>query len=370
MPLVRRIGRYPPYPLETVEMTYYKALASRDQDHHKAIGLWLLICCLAIYAMVVLGGVTRLTGSGLSMVDWRPVTGILPPLSHEQWEETFALYRQSPEFQKVNRGMDLAGFKGIFWLEYFHRLLGRLIGAIFLLPLLYFVVRRRIDKPLIPKLAAIFVLGGLQGLLGWYMVKSGLARDPYVSQYRLTAHLGLAFVIYAYLYWVALDLLAPVTRPSSAGQRRGFERLAWTVTGLVLVAALSGGFVAGLKAGLAYNTFPLMAGQWIPDGLFTLSPAWTNFFENVTTVQFDHRLLAMLLFILIPALWLLGRRTALSRTTRIGLNLLLAILLVQVTLGISTLLLQVPITLAAAHQGGALALLTATLSVSHQMRGS
>lgn len=352
-------------------MTYH-AEATPGPHHHKAVGIWLLVCCLAIYAMVVLGGVTRLTGSGLSIVEWRPVTGILPPLSQAQWEEAFALYQQSPEFQKVNHTMDLAAFKGIFWLEYFHRLLGRLIGVIFIVPLLYFAVRRWIDKPLIPKLAAMFVLGGLQGLLGWYMVKSGLVRDPHVSQYRLAAHLGLAFLIYAYLFWVALDLLAPVRRSSvrstSDTGARGFTRLAWLVTGLVLVTAISGGFVAGLKAGLAFNTFPLMDGQLIPDGLATLSPGWTNIFENVTTVQFDHRLLATTLFVLIPWLWLLGRKTALSRATQTGLHLLLVLLLIQITLGVSTLLLYVPTALAAAHQAGALALFTAALFVSHQMR--
>ncbi len=345
-----------------------ESAATPSPNYHKPIGIWLLICCLAIYAMVVLGGITRLTGSGLSMVEWHPVMGILPPLSHEQWEETFTLYRQSPEFQKINKGMDLEGFQGIFWLEYLHRILGRLIGVIFLIPLLYFIVRRRIDKPLVPKLAAMFVLGGLQGLMGWYMVKSGLVQDPHVSQYRLTAHLGLAFVIYAYLFWVALDLLSPVTRSSPGDAARGFRRLAWTVTGLVLFTVLSGGFVAGLKAGLAYNTFPLMGGHLIPDGLFTLDPAWTNFFDNVTTVQFNHRLLATLLFLLIPVLWLLGRRTALSRNARIGLHLLVLGLFIQIALGISTLLLFVPVPLAAAHQGGALALFTVALFVSHQMR--
>lgn len=350
-------------------MTNESAVA-QTSNYRKPIGIWLLICCLAIYAMVVLGGVTRLTGSGLSMVEWRPVMGILPPLSHEQWEETFALYRQSPEFRKINEGMDLEGFQGIFWLEYFHRILGRLIGVIFLLPLLYFIVRGRIDKPLVPKLVAMFVLGGLQGLMGWYMVKSGLVHDPHVSQYRLTAHLGLAFVIYAYLFWVALDLLAPPDRSSSGDAAQGVRRLAWTVTGLVFCTILSGGFVAGLKAGLSYNTFPLMGGRIIPEGLFSLEPAWKNFFENVTTVQFDHRLLATLLFFLIPALWMVGRRAALSlsRSARTGLHLLVLTLLVQIALGISTLLLFVPIPLAAAHQGGALALFTVALFVSHQMR--
>jgi heme a synthase len=340
-----------------------------NPNYHRSIGIWLLVCCLAIYGMVVLGGVTRLTGSGLSMVEWHPVMGVLPPLNDEQWNEAYTLYRQSPEFQKINYQMDMEGFKNIFWFEYAHRILGRMIGVIFLLPLLYFIARRRIDKALIPRLATMFVLGGLQGLMGWYMVKSGLTHDPHVSQYRLTAHLGLAFVIYAWVFWTALDLLVPVKRSTQREIARSFRRLAWIVTGAVLITALSGGFVAGLKAGYAYNTFPLMAGHLIPEGLFTLSPAWSNFFENVTTVQFNHRLLATLLFILIPLLWIMGRSTVLSHNTRIGLHLLVLALFIQISLGISTLLLVVPVPLAAAHQAGAMALFTAALFVSHQMRG-
>ena len=341
---------------------------TQTPKHDKSIGIWLLICCLAIYGMVVLGGVTRLTGSGLSMVEWHPVIGVLPPLNDEQWNEVFALYRQTPEFQKINYQMDVEGFKNIFWFEYAHRILGRMIGVIFLLPLLYFISRQRIDKALIPRLTAMFVLGGLQGLMGWYMVKSGLVHDPHVSQYRLTAHLGLAFIIYAWILWTALDLLVPVKRFPQGEAVQSLRRLAWLVTGLVLFTALSGGFVAGLKAGYAYNTFPLMSGQLIPEGMFTLTPAWSNFFENVTTVQFDHRLLATLLFLLIPLLWILGRRIVLPDNARIGLHLLVFVLLIQISLGISTLLLVVPVPLAVAHQAGALALLTAALFVSHQIR--
>jgi len=342
--------------------------ATPSPNYHKSIGIWLLICCLAIYGMVVLGGVTRLTGSGLSMVEWRPIIGVLPPLNDEQWNEVFALYRQSPEFQKINYQMDMEGFKNIFWFEYDHRVLGRMIGVIFLLPLLYFIARRRIDIALIPRLTAMFVLGGLQGLMGWHMVKSGLAHDPHVSQYRLTAHLGLALVIFAWIFWTALDLLVPVKHFSQEKAAGNIKRLAWVVTGSVFFTALSGGFVAGLKAGYAYNTFPLMAGRLIPEGLFTLSPAWSNFFDNVTAVQFDHRLLATLLLFLIPLLWLKAQRTVLSHNTRMGLHLLVLTLLIQISPGISTLLLVVPVPLAAAHQAGALALFTAALFVSHQIR--
>lgn len=336
-------------------------------DNNTSVGIWLLLCCLTIYAMIVLGGVTRLTGSGLSMVDWRPITGILPPLNDEQWRQTFDLYRESPQFKKINSHMDVADFKGIFWLEYFHRLLGRLIGLIFLLPLLYFSIRRRIDTQLARRLGGVFILGGLQGLMGWYMVKSGLVDDPRVSQYRLTAHLGLAFVIYGYLLWTALGLLLPVQRPVSARRFPGFRRLARTLPFVVLLTVLSGGFVAGLKAGLAYNTFPLMAGRLVPEGLLAMEPWWRNLFENITTVQFDHRVLAMLTAVLVLSLWLSGRHGELAPRLRFALHLLLIALVLQVTLGISTLLLHVPIALAASHQAGAVALFTLSLFISHQL---
>jgi cytochrome c oxidase assembly protein subunit 15 len=333
---------------------------------NKPIAIWLLICCMVIFAMVILGGATRLTGSGLSMVDWAPIMGILPPLNHSEWETVFQQYQQYPEYKEINSGMTLEGFKTIFWFEYTHRLLGRTIGLIFLIPLIYFSFRGKINKPLIPKMITMFVLGGLQGLLGWYMVKSGLIDNPHVSQYRLTAHLGLAVVIYAYLFWVALDLLFPPN--STNGDIRNLRYFSVTITGLIFLTVLSGGFVAGLKAGFAYNTFPLMAGHLIPEGLFTLEPLWRNFFENVTTVQFDHRLLATLLFFLIPILWWVARRANLPLRTRWGLHIFLIILGIQITLGISTLLLHVPTPLAVAHQGGALILLTAALFVSHELQ--
>jgi len=338
-----------------------------DLNNRKQIALWLIICCIAIFAMVILGGVTRLTGSGLSMVEWAPLMGILPPLSHAEWEAVFQQYQQYPEYQLKNFQMTLGEFKTIFWFEYAHRLLGRAIGLIFLIPMIYFIIKGKVNKPLIPKLIIMFILGGLQGVLGWYMVKSGLVDNPHVSQYRLTAHLGFAIIIYAYLFWVALDLLFPRTKPAENSHILPLRRFSLMVTTLVFITVLSGGFVAGLKAGFAYNTFPLMAGRWIPEGLWTLDPLWRNFFENITTVQFDHRLLATLLFFLIPTLWLMGRRANLPNRTRWGLLMLVVILGIQITLGISTLLLYVPVSLAAAHQAGALALFTATLFVSHEL---
>jgi cytochrome c oxidase assembly protein subunit 15 len=337
----------------------------QERIHNRRIAAWLFVCCLMVYAMVILGGVTRLTGSGLSMVEWDPIFGILPPLDQTSWDETFALYQQSPEYQKINIGMDLAGFKQIYWFEYSHRVLGRTIGTVFLLPFLFFLVKGWVQRPLVRNLLTMFVLGGLLGLLGWYMVKSGLVDNPHVSQYRLTAHLGLAILIYAYMFYVALDLWLGNRRSASAPG--GLRRATTLLTGLVFITILSGGFVAGLKAGLAYNTFPLMDGHWIPEVIFMQTPLWRNFFENIATVQFDHRLLATLVFISVIVLWLAARRHSLPAAVNTGMQLMLAATLLQVGLGISTLLLHVPVALAATHQAGALLLLTAALYTHHRM---
>ena len=337
-----------------------------ERVHNRRIAAWLFVCCLMVYAMVILGGATRLTGSGLSMVEWDPIFGIIPPLDQETWNETFALYQQSPEYQKINVGMDLAGFKRIYWYEYSHRVLGRTIGTVFLLPFLFFLARGWVKRPLVPKLVTLFVLGGLQGLLGWYMVKSGLVDNPHVSQYRLTAHLGLAVLIYAYMLHVALGLWYGNQR-SAAVPTTGLRHATSLLGGLVFITILSGGFVAGLKAGFAYNTFPLMDGHWVPEVIFMQQPLWRNFFENIATVQFSHRVLATLVFFSVVTLWLSSIRQSLPATVRNGLHGLLAAALLQVTLGISTLLLHVPIPLAVAHQAGALLLLTVVIYVRHRM---
>ena len=337
----------------------------QNRLHNRRIAAWLFVCCLMVYAMVILGGVTRLTGSGLSMVEWDPIFGILPPLDQASWNETFALYQQSPEYQKINIGMDLAGFKQIYWFEYSHRVLGRTIGTVFLLPFLFFLVKGWVQRPLIPKLLTMFVLGGLQGLLGWYMVKSGLVDNPHVSQYRLTAHLGLAILIYVYMFYVALGLWQGEQR--SASVPGGLRRATTLLTGLMFITILSGGFVAGLKAGYAYNTFPLMDGHWIPEVIFMQTPLWRNFFENIATVQFGHRLLATLVFFSVIVLWMTARRYALPATVKTSLHLMLAAVFLQVGLGISTLLLHVPVALAATHQAGALLLLTIALYTHHRM---
>jgi cytochrome c oxidase assembly protein subunit 15 len=292
----------------------------------------------------------------------------VPPLSETDWEATFSLYRESPEYQKINAGMDLHGFKQIYWFEFAHRLLGRTIGLVFLLPFLYFLFAGRIRRPLIPRLVTLFVLGGLQGVLGWYMVKSGLVDNPHVSQYRLTAHLAAALVIYVYMLWVALGLWTQADRTVPSSAPHGLRRFAALLGGLVFITALSGGFVAGLKAGFAYNTFPLMDGRWIPEAMFLQAPAWRNFFENIATVQFDHRLLATLVLVGCVSFWLAARRHALPASARIGVHALLVFAVLQVSLGISTLLLHIPTSLAATHQAGALLLLTVILVVNHRLR--
>ena len=335
----------------------------------RRIAAWLLACCGLVFAMVVLGGITRLTHSGLSIVEWQPIVGTLPPLTSADWQELFLKYQQTPEYQKVNPGMTLDGFKGIFWLEYFHRLLGRLIGVAFFVPFLYFLWRRALAMPLVLKLGGIFVLGALQGLMGWYMVKSGLIDDPRVSQYRLTAHLALAVAIYGAMLWVALDLLFPEAGRSVARQGlRRVRRLAWAVTLLVIAMLVTGGFVAGIRAGYAYNTFPLMNGNLIPPELFLIEPWYLNFFNNMATVQFDHRLIAWLLAFAVPWLWYEAGRGGLPARTRLLTYLLLAAAAAQIALGIATLLLVVPAGLAAAHQAGALVVFTSRSCSTTQCR--
>lgn len=331
-------------------------------QQHRIIGLWLLTICVMVFAMVVLGGFTRLTESGLSMTDWRPVTGWFPPMSDTAWQTQFDGYRLSPEYQKINRGMSLAEFKEIFWLEYLHRLWGRLIGVAFAVPFAIFLVRKWLDRSLLIRLSALFALGGLQGLIGWWMVKSGLVDHPDVSQYRLAVHLMMAFLILGVGLWFALDLL----RTERSIVNAGLLRLSTLTTGLVFITAFTGALVAGLNAGLIYNTFPLMMGEFYPSEGFQLSPWYLNFFEDIPTVQFDHRWLAITTFVFVVLTWLQGRK--MGGAVRLRANFLLAAGGLQVMLGISTLLLMVPIPLAAAHQAGAVLLFAASVWLRHGLR--
>lgn len=323
-----------------------------DSDR-KRVAAWLLVCAALVFAIVVVGGVTRLTRSGLSIVEWQPLAGALPPLTDASWRELFAKYQATPEFRLVNHDMTLGGFKGIFWWEYVHRLLGRTIGLAFLLPFLFFLVKGKLEKPLIWKLSGIFLLGALQGGLGWFMVKSGLVEDPRVSHFRLSAHLGVALAIFSAELWVALQLLFKREHPL-----RGLEA---AIPILIFLMALSGGMVAGLRAGYAYNSFPLMNGALVPPETLMLEPWWMNFLYNMAAVQLVHRAFFWCLLVLVPLVWW-RNRTALSA------NALLAAFVLQAALGISTLLLHVPVALAAAHQAGAVLLLGCALWSAHAAR--
>jgi len=334
------------------------------QTANRRVATWLLVCCALVFAMVILGGVTRLTGSGLSMVDWRPVTRVLPPLTDTDWRRTFELYQQSPQYQKVNSHMDVDEFKNIFWLEFLHRQLGRIVGLVFFLPFLVFCIKGYIVRHEWPKYAFMFVLGGLQGVLGWYMVKSGLIDNPHVSQYRLTAHLVAAFLIYSYMFWVALSRLYA----TSGTQQHSWFGRTLALTALILLTIISGGFVAGLRAGKIYNTFPMMGDHWLPPGLAALEPGWRNLFDNITTVQFDHRVLALATLALVLSYWVGARRAALPGRAGRAANALLHISIVQVALGILTLMLAVPAILAASHQAVAMLMFTVALYLVHSLR--
>jgi heme a synthase len=319
-----------------------------------ALALWLLAVAAMIFAMVVIGGITRLTESGLSIAEWQPIAGVLPPVSAAEWDRLFALYRAIPEFQRLHPDMTLAGFKEIFWWEYAHRLWGRLIGVAFAVPLGWFLLRRRVPRRLIAPLLAMLALGAAQGALGWYMVASGLAERVDVSQYRLVAHLTLALAIYGYILWVALGLLGPGALPPV----RSALRL--PLVGLLALVAATialGGFTAGLNGGFVYNSFPLMGGQFAPADLWSLEPIWRNFLENPPAAQFAHRWLAVATVLAALALWAAAGRDGRARP----LHALASMALLQAALGLGTLLLVVPIPLAALHQAGAVMLLSLTL---------
>jgi cytochrome c oxidase assembly protein subunit 15 len=326
----------------------------------RPVGQWLLLCAAMIFVMAVIGAATRLTESGLSIVDWKPVHGVIPPLSHSEWLEEFDRYRQYPEYQKINRGMSLAAFKQIFWWEYVHRLWGRLIGIVFAVPLVWFCVRGQVRGRLAIRLAGLLLLGGLQGAIGWWMVKSGLVDRPDVSHYRLAVHLMMAAILFALCLAQGLALLGVSARQGTAAT----ARLAWLLLGCVLLTMTWGAFVAGLNAGLVYNTFPLMEGGVLPPDWQQTLPWWRNVLEQHGVVQWVHRLLALLTLTLACVYVARVRRVAaLSQLAWV----LLAALLVQVTLGVMTLLWMVPILLGVLHQANGfivLAVLVANLRLA------
>lgn len=341
--------------------------APDSRADHRAIAWWLLGIAGLIWVMVALGGATRLTGSGLSIMEWAPLRGTLPPMSQAEWQRLYDLYRGIPQYELINQGFGIEGFKRIFWLEWLHRLWGRLIGLAFLLPLAWFWLRGRIPAGLKPRLVLLFLLGGLQGVVGWFMVASGFFEDSTtVSPYRLVLHLGLALVLYGMVLWTALGLLRP--ERDGPAHPAGLRRLVHLTAGLVVLAMLAGGFVAGLRAGLTYNTFPLMDGQWLPDGYAMLSPAWRNLTENIAAVQWNHRLLATLagLATLAAAAW--GHHALRPGFARGALLALGGAVLLQYALGVATLLMVVPVWLGTLHQAMAVGVLTASLVALHALR--
>lgn len=320
------------------------------------VAVWLFAMCALVALMVIVGGATRLTDSGLSIVEWRPVTGAIPPLTEADWLSEFEKYKTIPEYAEVNWGMSLEAFKQIYWWEWGHRFLGRLIGIAFLIPLVFFAATGRIGRPLGVKLAGLFVLGGAQGTLGWWMVSSGLTARVDVSQYRLAAHLALAVLLYAAMFWIALDLVS---------RRRDRANSLWPFAIALAVGVylqmILGAFVAGLRAGRTFNTWPLMDGKIIPDGYFNGAAGLNDLFETAAAAQFNHRLGAYALAI--AGLWFffVARKTELKGRAHV----LLAAIILQISLGVWTVLAATPIALGLAHQAGALIVLVATLYNAH-----
>lgn len=326
----------------------------------RAVGWWLVVVALLVAAMVTLGGLTRLTGSGLSITQWQPVSGVVPPLNEQSWQAEFAHYRAIPQYRLENRGMSLAEFKSIFWWEWAHRLLGRLVGAAFLLPFLGFAATGAIPRRDWPRMVMLFALGGLQGAVGWWMVESGLETRVAVSQYRLAIHLGVAIVLFGALLWTAFDYMRR-DRSSNTVVRTALQPFALALVVLVYLQMLLGALVAGLHAGLIYNTWPSMNGHIAPEDGLVLSPWWKNIFENPGLAQFDHRMLAYVVAIAAAVLWIAVRRSAAGSNLRASSNVLVAMIGVQVALGIATLLNQAPLALAALHQITAVGVFAATL---------
>ena len=334
----------------------------------KAVIIWLLSGCVLLFIMVVVGGITRLTDSGLSMTDWHLVTDTFPPLTHEKWVETFEEYKKFPEYQKINIHNDftLDDYQFIYFWEWFHRFIGRIIGLVFVIPFVYFLIKKRLSRATIQKCFVLLFMGGFQGFLGWFMVKSGLIDNPDVSHFRLALHLTFAFITFAYTFWVALDLIYPEYKAPISKQLRTIARVALIV---LLIQIIYGGFVAGLNAGLIHNHWPLMGdGQFMHDSIFLEeSTNLLRFTEGKSGVQFVHRSVAYIVVAAILLLWYKSRSVILEKTAETGINILLVLVFVQFILGVFTILLAVPLWLGLVHQIGAFFLLTAMTFTLHRL---
>ena len=338
---------------------------SMYKNPYKPIIYWLLTGCSLIFLMVVIGGITRLTNSGLSMVDWKLIMGMVPPLSEQDWIETFNQYKQFPEYQGVNFMFTLAEFKAIFFWEYLHRLIGRLIGIVFIVPFFYFLIKKKFTKKLMNQCLIILTMGGLQGFLGWWMVKSGLVDNPDVSHYRLAIHLIAAFLTFAYTLWVALGLIYHNEIRPNVPSMRKWVAVLFVVT---VIQIVYGAFVAGLNAGLVYNTWPKMGGEWIAEAVTAIDPIWVNFVNGLAGVQFIHRYLAYIVVGLVVFLFLKSSKFKLSSIQLTALKALIIVVFIQFLLGIFTLIFSVPIWLGVTHQVGAFLLLGVVVYTAYSFR--
>ncbi len=333
------------------------------RDNKKVI-YWLFTGCVLIFIMVVVGGITRLTHSGLSIPDYKLISGTIPPINDQQWEEAFELYKQYPEYQKLNSNITLTEFKGIFFWEWLHRVIGRVLGLVFIIPFLYFLITRQLDKSTIKKTIILLILGGFQGFLGWYMVKSGLVDRPDVSHYRLAAHLTTAFVTFAFTLWIALDLIFPIKKTIN----KTYRNLIRIGLAILFIQIIYGAFVAGLDAGFIHNHWPMMSeGKFMHETvLIEKTPVYKNFIEGRSGVQFIHRILAFFVVISVVIIYIKGKKIAISNHQLNGLNSLLILVGVQSLLGVLAILLQVPLWLGIAHQIGAFLLLSSMTFTLHR----
>tara|TARA_R110002072_G_scaffold41085_10_gene115860 strand:- start:1699 stop:2718 length:1020 start_codon:yes stop_codon:yes gene_type:complete len=333
---------------------------------NKPVIIWLFTGCFLIFIMVLVGGITRLTDSGLSMTDWHIITEVIPPLNQEQWEAAFEEYKQFPEYQKINSNYDfqLEDYKFIYFWEWFHRLLGRLLGVVFIIPFVYFWAKKMLDKETLKNCFFLLFLGGFQGFLGWYMVKSGLVDMPYVSHYRLAMHLITAFITFSFTLWVALNLIYPKEKP----QFISFRNLIRFSFAVLIIQIIWGAFVAGLNAGLIHNTWPLMNDGKLIHETVTIeqNPVWKNFIEGKSGVQFVHRYLAYIVVGLILIIWLKAKKLTLTFAQQKSIDWLLILVGVQFVLGVFTLIYAVPLWLGVAHQIGAFFLLGAMTFTLHR----
>jgi heme a synthase len=339
------------------------------ESRRRPLRAWLYSIAGMTFVVLIVGGITRLTQSGLSIVDWQPLMGVIPPLNEAQWQEAFDRYRQFPEYQQLRRGMTMGEFQFIFFWEYLHRVVARAIGLVFLIPFIVFWLRGYLTRPLMGRALVLFALGAGQGVLGWIMVASGLVERPSVSHYKLAAHLSLAFVIFGYAVWLARDLAVGLERATTVvATRRMMSRGLAVVGALLALQVVWGGFVAGLKAGLYHNTFPLMEGRLIPPPLLILDPAVLNFVQNPIAVQWVHRVLGTVLALAVLAMFIQVARATVDTLSRRLNGTMLALMAAQYLLGVLTLIYFVPVTLGVIHQGMAMVIFGVWIVWLHHVR--